>query len=197
PTRGIFAGQGAVIDLAGEKPGQMIVAEPVGQYVTLASSGFGGGYPGSLMATIAYIRQIYLDADYYRRAKQSYASHARGVPRPEYDRALEGVLNSPRVLLPASRRVDVDRMIRFATELKQKPLLYGMPEGYRSADLLEKANATALISLRWPEKAQDTDPEEVDSLRVLEIRDRAPSTPAILAKNGVKFAFYSGGISRR
>jgi imidazolonepropionase-like amidohydrolase len=197
PTRGIFAGQGAVIDLAGEKPGQMIVAEPVGQYVTLASSGFGGGYPGSLMGTIAYIRQIYLDADHYRRAKESYASHARGVPRPEYDRALEGVLNSPRVLLPAARRVDVDRMIRFAAELKQKPLLYGIPEGYRSADLLKKGNATALINLRWPEKAQDTDPEELDSLRVLEVRDQAPSTPAILAKNGVKFAFYSGGISRR
>lgn len=197
PTRGIFAGQGAVIDLAGEKAGQMIVAEPVGQYVTMTSSGFGGGYPGSLMGTIAYIRQIYLDADHYRRSKELYTSHARGVPRPEYDRALEGVLSSPRVLLPASRRIDVDRMIRFANELKLQAVLYGIPEGYRSADLLKKANATALINLRWPEKAQDTDPEEVDSLRVLEVRDRAPSTPAILAKNGVKFAFYSGGISRR
>src|SRR5947209_2037240 len=148
PTRGIFAGQGAVINLAGEKPGQTIVAEPVGQYLTLASSGFGGGFPGSLMGTIAYIRQIYLDADYYRRSKELYASHTRGTPRPEYDRALEGVLNSPRMLLPATRRIDVDRMIRFAAELKQPAVLYGLPEGYRSADLLKKANATALINLK-------------------------------------------------
>jgi len=175
----------------------MIVAEPVGQYLTLASSGFGGGYPGSLMGTIAYIRQIYLDADHYRLAKETYAKHARGVPRPAYDRALEGVLDSQRILLPAARRVDVDRMIRFATELKQKPLLYGLPEGYRSADLLKKGNATALINLRWPEKPADTDPDDIPSMRVLEVRDQAPSGPGILAKNGVKFAFYSGGISRR
>ena len=197
PTRGIFAGQGAIIDLAGERPGQMIVAEPAGQYLTLASSGFGGGYPGSLMGTIAYIRQVYLDADHYRLAKQSYATNARGVPRPEYDRALEGVLGSPRILLPAARRVDVDRMIRFAAELKQKAVLYGVTESYRSADLLKKANATALINLKWPEKAPDGDPENVDNMRTLEVRDKAPSGPGLLAKNGVKFAFYSGGISRR
>lgn len=197
PTRGIFAGQGAVINLAGDKAGQMIVAEPVGQYLTLANNGFGGGYPGSLMGSIAYIRQIYLDADHYRLAKEAYAKHARGVARPAYDRALEGVLGSQRILLPAARRVEVDRMIRFSNELKQKPLLYGLTESYRSADLLKQANATALINLRWPEKPADTDPDEIDSMRALEIRDKAPGGPAVLAKNGVKFAFYSGGISRR
>ena len=64
------------------------------------------------------------------------------MARPEYDRALEGVLASPRILLPATRRVDVDRMLRFAPELKQPVVLYGVTEGYRSADLLKKANAT-------------------------------------------------------
>src|SRR5213079_1931203 len=31
--------------------------------------------------------------------------------------------------------------------------------------------------------------------RTLQLRDRAPSTPAALGKAGVKFAFYSGGIA--
>src|SRR4051794_6534527 len=36
PTRGIFGGQGAVIDLVtAEKPGEMIVASPMGQYIAL------------------------------------------------------------------------------------------------------------------------------------------------------------------
>ena len=100
--------------------------------------GFGGGFPNSLMGVMAYIRQVYLDADHYRQAKQFYAAHSRGTPRPEYDRALEGVLESPRVLLPATRRVDVDRLLRFANELHVEALLYGLPEGYRSADLVEE-----------------------------------------------------------
>jgi hypothetical protein len=198
PPRGIFAGQGAIVNLAGEKAGDMVVADNAGQYVTfITSPGFGGGFPNSIMGVIAYVRQVYLDADHYRLAKQFYNAHARGTQRPEYDRALEGVLDSPRVLLPATRRVDVDRLLRFAGELHLQALLYGLPEGYRSADLLKKANAAALVSLRWPEKARDSDPDEIDTLNALELRDRAPSTPAILAKNGVKFALYSGGIDRR
>jgi imidazolonepropionase-like amidohydrolase len=197
PHQGIFAGQGAVIDLAGENVGQMVVSAPAGQYVALTTGGFGGGYPASLMGAIAYVRQLYLDADYYQRAKEFYAAHPRGTTRPAYDRALEGVLESPRILLPAGSRREVDRMLRFSQELKRPVILYGLSEGYRSADLLASAGAPVLVNLKWPEKSPDADPEEPDALRILEVRENAPSTPAALAKKGVRFALYSGGIDRR
>ncbi len=198
PNHGIFAGQGAIVNLAGETSGEMVVSGSAGQYVAFVTSpGFGGGFPNSLMGVLAYIRQVYLDADHYRQAKQFYAAHSRGTPRPEYDRALEGVLESPRVLLPASRRVDVDRLLRLSNELHVEALLYGLPEGYRSADLLKNAAATALVNLKWPEKTKESDPEEPDNMRVLQIRDHAPSTPAVLARSGVRFALYSGGIDHR
>jgi imidazolonepropionase-like amidohydrolase len=197
PPRGIFAGQGAIVALAGDTTGEMIINDNAGQFATFSSGGFGGGFPNSLMGVMAYIRQVYVDLDHYKQAKQFYAAHPRGMQRPEYDRALEGVMASDRILMPATRRVDVDRLLRFSQELHLKSLLYGLPEGYRSADLLKAANTPVLVSLRWPEKARDSDPEETDNLRVLEVRDHAASTPAVLAKNGVKFALYSGGIDRR
>ena len=198
PNHGIFAGQGAVVNLAGATTGEMVVAEGAGQYVTFATTpGFGGGFPNSLMGVMAYIRQVYLDADHYRQALQFYTAHTRGTQRPEHDRALEGVMESSRVLFPATRRVDVDRLIRFANELHLEALLYGLPEGYRSADLLKNSAATALVSLKWPEKAKDSDPEEPDSMRTLQVREHAPSTPAVLARSGVRFALYSGGIDKR
>src|ERR1039457_7414439 len=49
---------------------------------------------------------IYLVADHYRLAKEAYAKDPRGMQRPEYDRALEGVLASKRILLPANRLVE-------------------------------------------------------------------------------------------
>jgi hypothetical protein len=52
-----------------------------------------------------------------------------------------------------------------------------------------------LIDLKWPEADKDADPDDVPSLRTLRFRERAPSSPAALAKAGVKFAFYSGGIA--
>ncbi len=198
PVRGIFGGQGSVIDLiSGEKAGEMVVASPVGQYISLAGGrGFGGGFPTSLMGVIAYIRQIYLDADHYKLVKDAYAKDPRGMERPEYDRALEGVLASPRILLPAARLVEEDRMLRFAAELKQPTIIYGGREAYRdgAADLFKKYNTPVLISLKWPTLAQDADADNMPSMRTLEDIDKSPSAPAVLKKAGVKFAFYSDGM---
>jgi hypothetical protein len=197
PMTGIFAGQGAVINLAGEKAPQMVVASPVGQYLSLSSgSGFGGGFPGSLMGVLAYIRQMYIDADYYRQAKADYERRPAGARRPDYDRASEGVLESPRILLPAVRAVEIDRALRLAADIKRPVVLYGAHEGYKAVEPLKKAGAPVLVSLRWPERSRDADPDAPEPLRVLELRDRAPSTPAALAKAGVKFAFYTDRIER-
>jgi hypothetical protein len=196
PTRGIFAGQGAVINLSGQRPAAMVIDPSAGMYLTMRPNGFGGGFPNSLMGVIAYIRQIYLDAEQYRQAKEIYAAHPAGNKRPEYDKTLEGVLAAPRILLPAQNPKEIDRMLRFAAELKQKALLYGVQEGFRATALLKERNAAVLVNLRWPEKPRDTDPEAVESLRALEFRDKAPSTAAELAKAGVPFAFYLGGLER-
>ena len=203
PTRGIFAGQGAVIDLlTGEKSGEMVVSPPTGQYISITAGGRGGGmgrsFPSALMGYIAYVRQIYLDAAHYQLVKDTYAKNPVGMARPEYDRALEGVLDSPRILLPANRLVEMDRMLHLAAELKQPVLLYGGRESFRpeAAALLKKYNASILLSMRWPEASRDADPDEVESMRTLETRDKAALAPAVLQKAGVKFALYSDGLDQ-
>jgi len=203
PTRGIFGGQGSAIDLiSGEKAAEMILEPAVGQYIALGrgggfGGGGGGGFPSSLMGIISYVRQIYLDADHYRMVKEAYAKDPRGMQRPEYDRALEGVLASKRILLPANRVVEIDRMLRFGAELKQPMVVYGARDSYdpRAVDLLKQANATVLLSLRWPTPPQRAaDAEDTDTLRALEQRDKAPTAPAVLQKAGIKYALYSDGI---
>src|SRR5215467_2368 len=121
PTRGIFAGQGAIVDLlSGAKAGEMVVSSPIGQYISVTrAGGFGGGCPSSLMGYMAYIRQLYIDMEHYKLVKDTYAKNPRGMQRPEYDRALEGLLDSPRILLPANRAVEIERMLKFSQELKQ------------------------------------------------------------------------------
>ena len=46
-----------------------------------------------------------------------------------------------------------------------------------------------LVSAKWPEKSKDADPDADELLHVLEVRDRAPGTPAALAAQKVPFAF--------
>lgn len=196
PSTGIFAGEGAFLNLSGEKQGRMVVASPTGQYVTLTSHGF-GTYPGSLMGVIAYIRQVSFDADHYKLEMQAYTSHPAGQKRPAYDRAVEGLLESPRLLLPADNSKQLDRMLRFAAELKRPAVLYGGHEAYKVPDLVAKSSVPLLVNLKWPEKPKDADPDQEESYRMLELRDRAPSSPAALQKAGAHFAFYSGGTAAK
>ena len=197
PTTNLFAGQGAVIDLAGERAGEMVINPSAGQYIhfTGGGGGGGGGYPGSLMGIIAYIRQIYLDADHYKVAEAIYRKNPQGLARPAYDKTLVGVIESPRTLLPATRLVEIDRMVHLSKELKLNAVLYGGEEGWRGADLLAKSKYPLLVSLKWPVRSPDANPADEDTLRILEMREKAPGTPAALVKAGVKFAFYSDGIT--
>ena len=198
PMTNIFSGQGSVIDLAGDRAGNMVIADAVGQHITIGGGrggGGGGGYPGSLMGIIAYVRQIYLDADHYKLAKSIYEKHPQGLQRPAYDRTLEGVLASPRVLLPATRAVEIERMVKFSQEMKMNAVLYGGAEAWRETDLLKKTNTAVLVSLKYPEKAMGGDPTLDEPLLTLELRDKAPTAAGALAKAGVKFAFYSDGQS--
>ncbi len=196
PTTGIFAGQGAVINLAGEKPGQMVVASPVAQYLTF-SSGAPGEFPASLMGAFAHIRQILLDAEHYRRLHERYARNPVGFKRPDYDRALEAVLETKRMLVPASREIEVERALRLQAEFRNVDfILYGGHEGFRAAERLRAGGRPVLVNLRWPERSRESDPDREETLRTLELQERAPASPAALAKAGVKFAFYSGGSDR-
>ncbi len=204
PPRGIFSGYSALINLAGERPGQMVVKTPVALHVTLPSGGglgggSGSGFPASLMGALAYVKQTFLDARHYQQEWAGYNGGKRGHKRPSYDRALENlqpaIAGHVPLFLPAQTEVQIRRYLDLGRELEVPFLLYGLHEGYRLAPLLAERNVPVLVSAKWPEKERDTDPEVEDPLRTLRLRDRAPSTPAALHKAGVRFAFYSDGAA--
>jgi hypothetical protein len=66
---------------------------------------------------------------------------------------------------------------------------------YETAGEIAAKKLPVLVNAKWPEAEKDSDPEDKPSLQTLRFRDRAPSSPAALAKANVKFAFYSGGLT--
>jgi len=196
PSGGIFEGLGAIVDLTGERGRDMVITQPIGQEVVfrVRGGGMGRSFPSSLMGNIAYVRQLYLDLDQYKRAKQIYDGQPSGNRRPEYDHELEGLTEAPRLLLPANEAQQIDRILSFGQELKVPFVVYGAHEAYRRVEALKQANVPVLISLKWPEKPKDGDPRERPDFRELQMRDQAPAVPAMLAKAGAKFGFYSDGV---
>ncbi|MPZ17877.1 MAG: amidohydrolase family protein [Luteitalea sp.] len=199
PSRGILPGQASVVNLAGERPGDMVVAPSVALPISLEPLERAAGFPSSLMGVLAYVRQTFLDARHGMAVEEAYEKTPRGQKRPEYDRTVEAVsqvLAERRpILLPATNRPQILRMLDFARELELNAAIYGAQGAYDVAEAVAAGKLPMLVSLKWPEQAKDADPEEDVSLRVLRFRERAPSTPAALTKAGVKFAFYSDGLA--
>ncbi|HMD41858.1 MAG TPA: amidohydrolase family protein [Candidatus Acidoferrum sp.] len=199
PKGGIFPGQAAVLDLAGERPGNFVVKEPTAIPVSLEAPGGFRSYPGSLMGAIAYVRQVGIDTNWSTQAAAAYEISPRGMERPRYDRT-EATLTDAFgkhevVLLPGNTSLQIRRALRLAAEWKWNAVIYGCQMGYEVAPELAAKKTAVLVDLKWPEADKDGDPEAETSLRTLRFRDRAPSSPAALQKAGVKFAFYSGGIT--
>lgn len=198
PDRGIFAGQAALINLGGERPSELVVKTPVALRINLTPLPGFWNFPDSLMGVLAYVKQVYSDADRYGKAWALYESHPSGVERPTYDRTLgpvhEATTNHWPVLIPATWAKEIRRALQLGEDIGANTLIYGGHQGYEVADLLAAKKVPVLVSLKWPEKPTDPDPEAEEALRVLRFRDRAPSTPAAFQKAGVKFAFYSDGL---
>jgi imidazolonepropionase-like amidohydrolase len=196
---GIFPGQAALLDLGGERNGDLVVKSPVAIPVSLQPPGSFASFPGSLMGTLGYAHQVWLDTEWSGHAESIYDKNPKGMARPRYDRtdsALADALEDHAVvLIPANTTIQIRRSFELVDRWKVPAVLYGGQMSYEVANEIAAKKLSVLVNLKWPEAEKDADPDKVPTLRTLRFRDRAPSSPAALAKANVKFAFYSGGAA--
>ncbi len=199
PDGGIFPGQATVIDLGGERAGDYVVRAMATLPISLKPTDGWFTFPDSLMGTIGYVRQVFDDTAWYAQAEPIYEANPTKAERLPYDRTeatlYHALERNEIILLPGNNSVQILRALRLAGEWKIRAVLYGGQQGYEVTDALARSKIPMLVSLKWPERAKDADPDDEQTLRELRFRDRAPGSPAALVKAGVKFAFYSDGLS--
>jgi imidazolonepropionase-like amidohydrolase len=195
---GIFNGQSAIINLAGESASSMIVKSPVALHISFAT--IPGQYPGSLLGMFSATRQMFYDAQRHRDLQRMYAENPRGLRRPEADRSLEALIPALNREMPvvfnANTENEIVRAIDFASEFNLRLIIAGGQQAYSVIDRIKAANAPVLLSLNFPRRttaaAADADPE---TLEVMRFRAEVPKTAARLAEAGIPFAFQSGAMA--
>ena len=195
---GIFQGQSAVINLAGDTVSAMIIKSPFAQHVMFRTNN-GGEYPSSLMGTFSALRQMFLDANRLQELRKMYAANPKGMKRPEADASLDALLpilnGQMPIVMNADSEREINRVLDLTEEFKLKTIVAGGTQAWKTAARLKQLNVPVLLSLDFPKRTTAAAPEaDPEPLEILRLRVEAPKNPARLTQAGVRYAFQSGAL---
>jgi imidazolonepropionase-like amidohydrolase len=199
PEGGLISGQAALINLLGTSSKEMAVvpyAALVINYPRIAGGG-GGGFgflqqqPANLTETleanareIDRIRKLLRDAEAYGRAQDAYAKD-RSLPRPDQNVVLESLVPYVRgeqpVIFRAEREAEIRGAIRFAEEMKLKPIILGGNDAWKVASLLKEKNVPVILTGVFSLPLREDD-----------FYDALYENPAKLQQAGVRFCISTG-----
>lgn len=189
--------------IAAPRGGVSVLKSPVALHVQFQAPR-GDGYPAALLGAIAFVRQSFIDAQYQAAMQSRYAKSPGDLPRPVFDKALEGLGLSLTAREPGGREPvafeanlqrEVVRVLDMAKEFNLTPIVTGGHEADLAAAELKAQNARVIFSLNYPTRSRALAPDADEPARELRLRAHAPKVPAGLAKAGIPFAFSSSGLS--
>ena len=197
PAGGLISGQAALINLLGTAPQEMAVVPQVALVINYPRIGGGGGgfggfqQPVSLSETLIanerqldQIRKMLRDAEAYGRSQDAYAKD-KSLPRPDRNVVLEPLVPYVRgeqpVIFRADREAEIRGAIRFADEMKLKPIILGGDDAAKVASLLKEKNVPVILTgiFSLPSREDDA-------------YDALYETPAKLQQAGVRFCISTG-----
>ena len=193
PSSGIFSGQSAVVNLSNGPAASRIIRTPVAMNAAFRTRPT-WTFPDSLMGVVAYLRQSFYDAQHHAAARAAYDRNP-AQPRPESSVDLDALAPVVRREMPVVFVADSAEAIRraqaMAREFNLRLIVSGARQAY-SMTAAELRDVPVLVSVDWPGAPGSREDREEQPLRVIRHRVLGPTTPSVLAKNGVPFALVSG-----
>jgi imidazolonepropionase-like amidohydrolase len=198
PRQGVVRGSSAVVGLGANGVNANLVRADVAQVVALEPNR-GNQYPGSLMGAIAVLRQVFLDAKWYRDARAAVAkrTNTERVPENLAWAALQPVISGDEpVLMVTDEMLEVLQASKIATEAGiTAAIVTGGDEYKRVADVAATKRAL-IVPVNFPDAPDVSDDAAALEVRTEELRhwQAAPANPATLAKAGVTFSLTANGL---
>ncbi len=198
PVGGLISGQGAIINLVGTSPAEMVVVPYAALVINYprTSAGGGGGFfteqqPTNLTEALAtanrqveQIRKLLREAEAYGRARDAYAKD-QTIPRPDQNVVLEALVPYVRgerpVIFRADRESELRGAIKFAEEMKLKPIILGGDDSGKIVSLLKEKNVPVILTGIWDLPIREDD-----------FYDSLYENAGKLQQAGVRFCISSG-----
>ena len=181
---GIIRGTGALVALNPEDGNATRILDPhSGQYFSFSKSVTSRqSYPGSIMGSIALLRQMYLDADWYAVGN----SNTR-------DLSLEALNKNKNLvqIFAAGSRANALRADKIGDQFGVQYVILGGGDEYERINDIKATNATYIIPVNFQDAYDVENAFLSKSLSLSDMRawNQGPMNAKVLAENNVRFVF--------
>lgn len=159
-----------------------ILDEKSAQYLSFSRSALSKqAYPNSLMGSMALIRQVYNDADWY----------SKGLSKNK-DLTLEAFLNNKNLvqIFEANSKQNDFRADKIGDEFGIQYIILGGGDEYENIEEIKATKATYIIPVNFKKAYDVSDPFLASEIALSDLRkwNQEPSNLHVLNKNGVPFS---------
>ncbi len=183
---GISRGTAAFVALGSGVTNKQVLSEKSAQVFSFEKGSSKQTYPSSQMGSIALLRQLFHDMEWYVQAKDK-----------ETNISLEKLSEARKLpyLFYTKDKYEILRAEKIAKEFSHNFTYVGSGNEYQALNQLKLMNAAVVLPINFPEAYDVKDPYVARQIPLSDLKhwEMAPSNPAILNKNQIMICLSSAG----
>ena len=188
---GIARGTGLLVALNDEGGDQdRILDDTSGQFFSF-SKGVASrqSYPSSLMGSLALLRQMHFDMDWYSKGNATTK-----------DRSLEAMIENKNLIsfIDAGDKGNDLRADKISDQFNLNYVIVGGGDEFESIESIKATNASYIIPVNFPSAFDVSNPYQANYVSLQDMRawNQSPTNPNVLAKNGVTFSLTTHNLKK-
>jgi len=184
---GICRGSAALVLLGSGKENELLLNARAAASMSFNKGTSSQDYPGSMMGTIALIRQTYYDAKWYKTQNK------------ESNLSLEAflALQSLPQIFEVENKLSVLRANKIANEFASQYIIKGAGDEYQRLNEITATKSPLIIPINFPKPNDVDDPYDANYISLADLKhwELAPANPRFVSQAGIEFALTSSGCS--
>ena len=187
---GIAQGTGALVALNNEDNSKQIIANKLTNHLSFSKSALTNqAYPSSLMGSMALLRQMYLDLDWYKKGNSETK-----------DLSLEALENNEKLvqIFTSEDKLNSLRAAKIAKEFGLNYVLKGSGNEFERIEEIKATNAKFIIPISFPDAYDVSNPYLSNQIELADMRfwNQAPTNLKVLSDNGIVFALTTDKLKK-
>lgn len=187
---GIARGTGFLLALNNEDAKNRIIEAQISNHFGFTKSVTSNqSYPNSLMGMMALLRQLYLDAQWYK--------NGNSITK---DVSIEALIKNEKLvqIFASEDKLNSLRAAKIGKEYKIDYVLKGLGNEFERIEEIKNTNAKFIIPIAFPDAFDVSDPYLTDQIEYSDLKywNQAPTNLKVLAENNISFALTTDKLKK-